>query len=627
MSPHLSHFRPLLLRLGIAMLSFSICRIIFYAFNAGLFPEAGFMDFFWGMYFDAATVAMMFFPFILLSIIPHPFRYHRITRITRNLIFHITNIACILLNSIDVKFIQFQAKRSTMDIVKIMSFGNDAGNVLPSVFRDYWWVGLMVILISIPMVLLYKKTSKVEDRIALLPQQYLWQISFFVIATGLTILVARGGFGLKPISVITASRFTSPSTIPLVVNTPFTFVKTIGMEGLPEVDFIPENELPTLYKTIHVPSGKMNHPGTNVVIFLMESYSTHYLKTYSARERSCAPFLDSLMQHSLWFSRAYANGKRSIEGTPSVMAAIPGFMPEPFITSPYNSNRITSFATVLKKHGYHSSYFHGATNGSMGFDNFTKLCGFDAYNGRTEFNDDRYFNGNWGIHDEEFFQFFANQLQSYPGPRVGIMFSITSHHPYNFPDKYAKVFNKSDVPMENAVEYADYALRKFMDKMRTFDWYKNTLFVFTADHTSDSHDPYYSGCEGRFRVPLIFFHPGDTTLRGRMDKVVSHIDVLPSVMDYLGYPDRYFSFGESVFEPGEGKAYMIINDIYQLITKDYIVQFAGEDLVGLFNYNTDSLAQHNLMGTDVNEAAMKKKIQAIIQTYNNSLIRNKMYVE
>jgi hypothetical protein len=109
--------------------------------------------------------------------------------------------------------------------------------------------------------------------------------------------------------------------------------------------------------------------------------------------------------------------------------------------------------------------------------------------------------------------------------------------------------------------------------------------------------------------------------------VVSHIDVLPSVLDYLGYPDRYFSFGESVFEKGEGKAYMIINDIYQLITKEYIVQFAGDDLVGLFKYSSDSLAQHNLMTTDANAAAMKKQIQAIIQTYNNSLIRNKMYVE
>lgn len=622
---HLFNFRFLAIRLGIAMFGFTLCRLIFFGFNSTAFPETGPMDFIWALYFDAATVAMFFSPFIFISLVPVPFRYNRWWMMLRNFSFHLINLVCIILNCIDVKFIQFTAKRSTADLFTILGFGNDAENILPSVFRDYWWVALLVLFVFGICLWLYRLSIKKEK--SNFSINWLKDSLVFVLSIALFIVVARGGFGLKPISVISASGFTTPANLPIVLNTPFTMVKTWGQPGLQELSFFSEDEVRKIYNPVRQVSGTFSHKGHNVVIFLMESYSTHYLKSYSGRARSCAPFLDSLIQHSLWFPRAYANGKRSIEGTPAVMASIPTFMPEPFITSRYNANKITSFATLLKPHGYHSSYFHGATNGSMGFDNFCKLAQFDAYNGRTEFNDDRYFNGNWGIHDEEFFQFFADQLISYPKPLVSVMFSITSHHPYNFPDKYASVFNKSDVPMENAVEYADYALRKFFDKLKKTDWYNNTLFIITADHTGDSQDPYYAGVEGRYRIPLIFFHPGDTSLKGRNEKIVSQADIMPSVMDYLGYEMNYFAYGESVFQQGEGMAYHMLNDIYQLVSKDYLIQYSGENTIGLFNLKEDSLCQKDLTSVDPNREKMEKLMKAVLQVYNNTHIKNKMTVE
>lgn len=621
---HLSNLRLLLIRLGIAMLGFMLCRIIFFAFNAGMFPDWKMMDFVYGIYFDAATVAMFFSPFIFLSLIPLHFRKQKYLLLLRDFSFHLINLVSIILNCIDVKFIQFTAKRSTADLFTILSFGSDAENILPSVFRDYWWVAILVAMVFGLCFWLYRRTKKkeTESHFSYLPQSVV-----FVLSIGIFVLIARGGFGLKPISVITASQYTSPANLPIVLNTPFTMVKTWGQPGLTEFHFYSDEEVAKVYNPIRKVSGKFSHPNCNVVVFLMESYSTHYLQSYCGRERSCAPFLDSLIGESLMFTHAYANGKRSIEGTPAVMASLPTFMPEPFITSRYNANRITSFGTLLKKYGYHSSYFHGATNGSMGFDNFCKLAQFDDYNGRSEFNDDRYFNGNWGIHDEEFFQFFADKLISYPRPQVGILFSITSHHPYNFPDKYAKVFNKSQIPMENAVEYADFALRRFFDRMKKTDWYNNTLFIITADHTGDSQDPYYAGVEGRYRIPLVFFHPGDSTLKGKNDKVVSQADILPSVMDYLGYDMQFFSYGQSVFENNEGLAYMMVNDIHQLVTKDYLIQFAGEDPIALFKLPEDSLCEKNILSSDPQAPYMTKLIKSVVQVYNNTHIKNKMTVE
>ena len=81
-------------------------------------------------------------------------------------------------------------------------------------------------------------------------------------------------------------------------------------------------------------------------------------------------------------------------------------MEEPFISSLYKNNAFVGIGSLLQTKGYYSA-FHGANNGSMGFDAFTQRAGFNAYYGRNEFGDDTYFDGNWGIFDEPFLQYTA----------------------------------------------------------------------------------------------------------------------------------------------------------------------------------------------------------------------------
>ncbi len=137
------------------------------------------------------------------------------------------------------------------------------------------------------------------------------------------------------------------------------------------------------------------------------------------------------MQQGLTFTNAFANGKRSIEALPSILSSLPAIMDNAFVTSLYSSNPIESLAAILKNKGYQTSFFHGGKNGTMGFDNFTKLVGIDAYFGLNEYPNEEDYDGNWGIYDEPYLQYFCNQISLMKEPFFTSVFTLSSHHPYS----------------------------------------------------------------------------------------------------------------------------------------------------------------------------------------------------
>src|SRR6185369_31108 len=155
----------------------------------------------------------------------------------------------------------------------------------------------------------------------------------------------------------------------------------------------------------------------NVVIIIVESLSREFVGALNDKKEYeyYTPFLDSLIPHSLTFKYAFANGKRSIEALPSVTAAIPS-LTEAYVLTPYSTDQINSIASVLKKYGYESSFFHGAHEGSMGFSAFMKMAGVDRSYSKKEYNNDKDYDGTWGIYDEEFLQYWAKNLDTFKQP-------------------------------------------------------------------------------------------------------------------------------------------------------------------------------------------------------------------
>ena len=364
-----------------------------------------------------------------------------------------------------------------------------------------------------------------------------------------------------------------------------------------------------------------------MVILILESFTIEYIKSLNGTENGSTPFFDELVDSSLVFTAAFANGKKSIDAVPSIISSVPKLMKDEFLLTPYSSNRLESLPQILKGEGYQSAFFHGATNGSMNFDAFCAQVEFDHYYGRSEYDNEDHYDGTWGIYDEEFMQWSLDKFSKMKQPFFTTLFTISSHPPYKIPERYEAKFQHSENEVHKAIRYTDMALRKFFKKASEQEWYDNTLFVLTADHTSNSANQLYSNQRGKLNVPLLMFHPTDTFFRGSNDRVVGHIDIMPTLLDLLGYPSNFFAFGHSAFDtlvPGYTFAEVADETMYFESTDEnqHLLIFQNEKARALYELSDVYLNKNLISANPVLADHLSNRIKAILQTYNQTLIRN-----
>lgn len=622
MRSHLVHIKVLLLRLGIVLLLFTVCRILFYLLNISYFSGAGFRPFVGGLRFDLAAIFMINIPFILLSILPFNVHHMKWHRISLKLLFHLVNGVAYVLNCVDIEYYRFTLKRSTADLFTLMGGGGeDLSRLIPSLLADFWYVLLIVVALIVLAEWLYRKV-KITIPATKNFKDILIRTGVLVAVVVATVFISRGGFQLRPINIINASNYATADNIPLVLNTPFTIIKTLGKSSLEPVEYFESEQLAQIYTPVkHYPDSTFKP--LNVTIIIMESFSAEYMGCITG-DKSYTPFLDSLSQHGFLFTNAYANGKKSIEGIPAVVSGIPTLMNDPYISSPYSGNQLASIASLLANEGYTTSFYHGAKNGTMGFDGFTELTGFDSYYGRDEYGNDDHHDGTWGIFDEEYLQYWANGLDNEETPFVSVFFSLTSHHPYPLPKRYEGVFPKGDIPIQEIVGYSDYSLQRFFRTASTMPWYGNTLFVICADHTSAAYANEYRTSLGTFRIPILFYTPSGSLI-GKSNQVAQQIDIMPTVLSYLNYNEPFVGFGNNLFDNNPDFSVTYLNDVYQLTTDEYMLQFDGEKAIALYAYHDDVLLKNNLLESKAQVAdELTRTIKAYIQQYNNRMIENRL---
>lgn len=190
------------------------------------------------------------------------------------------------------------------------------------------------------------------------------------------------------------------------------------------------------------------------------------------------------------FKNGFANGKLSMDALPSIVAGIPSLMTNSYISATYGTNTIQAYPSMLKGKSYHTSFFHGAFNGSQNFDKFAFIAGFDQYFGKNEYPHQGAEDGYWGIFDEEFMQFFCKKQTDFNQPFFSVLFSVSSHNPYPVPEKYRGKFPLGTAKIHESIGYADFALKQYFATAKKQDWFKNTLLVLTADHTSSEGTGY-----------------------------------------------------------------------------------------------------------------------------------------
>lgn len=637
MKPLLPPIKRILLQVLLLLLVYAASRSMFSLINLHHFKGLtlkGFLDIaFHALRYDLSAITVVNGPYILLFLLPLPlWRMPRYQALLQYL-FVVLNAVVLLFEISDWAYYPYNFKRATADVLNMVSRKGDFWSLLPRFVIDYWFVPVGWILIT---WLLARGNKWIVRRTPLdrkpeFPMWWIipfWQTVRLVLVAGLAVIAIRGGTQYVPIGIRNAVQVTDSRYVPVLLNTPFSIINSFSNSRLEAPHYFDDSMLSHYVQPLKQYGGRPFRP-RNVVVIILESYSKEFTKLGGGK--SYTPFLDSLMDQSLVCTQAYANALHSAEGIPAVLSGLPSLMDESITTSVYGANKITALPNLLKPKGYSSAFYHGGTNGTMSFDVYTAGAGFDKYYGRYEYNNEKDYDGNWGIWDEPFFQYFARGLSSMRQPFVASIFSLSSHPPYKVPQQYEAVLPKGSLKMHTCVAYTDMALRKFFATASTMPWFRNTLFVITPDHCSpESSGGYYESPNGHYAIPLVFYAPGDSTLRGTYTGIAQQIDILPSVIDYLGYDRPFFAFGNSIFRPVDRPAVVnYINSTYQYLSRDYLLTTKDTMASGLYAYPADSACRDNILAQ--NKALVRDSLlpvlKAWIQAYRSAVVNNQLMVD
>lgn len=628
------HVKLLGKRMLLLVLIMGLCRLSFLFFNFHVFMENPLGDvistFFYGLLFDFSAITYANSLFILLHIIPANFRLKKWYQSLLKWLFVLVNSVVVLFNLADTGYFPFLGKRMG---VEILGQAEDVGRMSGSYLLDYWYLLVTALFIIGFMIRFYPKFPRGFDRLSMTKIQFKFKRFFaetglFLLVSSIGFIAIRGGFYLRPIRSIDAARFVSPNLIPLTLNNPFNFFSTLQNPTVEEVHFMPMDLAYQLANPIKKYAPLKQSLPMNVVIIILESFGKEYIGHFN-NGKGYTPFLDSLLDAGFSCENAYANGRRSIDAIPAILSSILTLIETPYLNTPYQDNRISSLGDILMKDmGYSAGFYHGATNGTMGFDNYISISQCGVYSGLNEYpKKQEGGDGGWGIYDEPYLQFFCNELSKKEKPFCQTVFTISSHHPYHIPEKYKGKFPKGTLPIHESIGYADYALRQFFEEAKKKSWYKNTLFVITGDHSSISESETYSTSEGKYKIPLLFYREGDSTFcKKKFLPTVQHLDIMPSVLQIVGYKKPFFSLGTSIFEPRELRfAIQATDGFVQYIIYPKLVQFDGNATVGYFNLTDDPLMKNNHKQTGKQLATeLVGNLKAFIQVYNHVLITNRM---
>lgn len=659
---------PMAFLLNIAMVyvCYAICRVAYILENntvlGNICSDNDLTDVIAGSFlFDTSAILYTNALYALLMLLPlhlkETAKWHKFTKWT----FVAANAICICMNLADCVYFQYIGRRTTMSVFREFSNEGNLFSIFGVELLHHWYLVLLgvVLIYALIRFYIYPDTIKgLRQSKRPLVKYYITNTLSLALFVPLCVAGMRGGFttAVRPITISNANQYVnSPTEAAAVLNTPFSIIRTIGKTVFVDPQYFSTDELNAIYTPLHIPVEStdtlVTHSRKNVVVLIVESFGREYIGAYNehledGHYEGYAPFIDSLLSVSLSFDYTFANGRQSIDGMPSILSGIPRFI-EPFFLTPSSLNDVSGLAGELGKVGYESAFFHGAENGSMGFQAFAKTTGYNRYYGRTEFNEDERFGGDadfdgtWAIWDEPFMQFYALKMSEMREPFVTSIFTASSHHPYVVPEKYSNVYKDEPVPQRKGVinkhnpihkciRYTDMALRRFFETARKQEWYKNTIFVFTSDHTNIFDHEEYATDLGLFGAPIFFFDPSGEMPRGRRHCIAQQTDIMPTVLGWLGYDRKYVAWGVDLLRTDDADTWAINHTgsgVYQFVKGDYLIQYDGQDIRAIYNYKSDWLLKHNLIDEKLKDNDIQSSIsqmKGIIQSYMQRMLNNEL---
>jgi phosphoglycerol transferase MdoB-like AlkP superfamily enzyme len=320
----------------------------------------------------------------------------------------------------------------------------------------------------------------------------------------------------------------------------------------------------------------------NVVVVLEESLGSEFIGALHPDRPSLTPSYDSLAAEGTLLTHAYSTGNRTIralEATTSSLPPLPGIAT---VRRPQSENLFT-LPGLLREHGYQTRFIYGGRALFDGMGRYMTHNGIDRVIEQRDFPANS-FKTAWGVADEAIFDRALAEMDTLHAtgkPFYTLILSVSNHRPYLYPEGRIAADPKQK-RRGNVVQYADWALGRFLRQARGHAFFDSTLFVLMGDHGARVY-----GAEEiplpSYEVPILFYAPGIIPV-GRAGTLASSLDVPPTVLGVLGldYESRFF--GHDVFhvDSAAGRALMTHNNEIALMRGDRLAVLGLRERADLY---------------------------------------------
>lgn len=268
-------------------------------------------------------------------------------------------------------------------------------------------------------------------------------------------------------------------------------------------------------------------PGTNVVLVLMESMAAHKVGHYNPESR-LTPQLDRIIAQSLCYENAYSAGIHTYNGIYSTLFSMPAILDRHSMKKTQIPS-MHGLPNVMKEKAYHTLYF---TTHDEQFDN---VAGFLYGNGveRIVSQKDypaREIKSTLGVPDHVMFDRALKELDAQQQPFFACLLTASDHNPHIFPEGIDLKPQSKELGTQ-MVEYADWAIGRFLRQAEKRAWFRHTVFVFVADHGAYGETDYDMSLSYH-HVPLFFYAPGRIPAQRRTE-LAQQIDIGPTLIGML----------------------------------------------------------------------------------------------
>ena len=630
----------------LSLLILSSLRIFFYFKYQYFFEDLTFYEIFisfiFGLRVDIITLFTFVGIFILLLLLPFKFTFNIYYRGFLAILWSLVFISILALCIADIIYFEFSQRHVSNEL---LSLADDMNIIFDMAFGSLMYYTITSFIIFILLTLLFVKIFK-----STLKNQFLRKRDYFYFFLIILMLFAgiRNSFERKSFGIVDAYAVSKTSSGVLAINGFYSFYRTLGVyQGGKRINLMNFEEAQSIakeflksdkfiftnddYPAQRALKTKENKNQYNIVIVLLESWGAEHIDGFTKyKELNVTPYFKKLSNEGLKYTNFYANGYRSIYGITSIYTGITlpaGFQ---YLGNGLELTNLSYLGQIAKENGYSTIAAQSSNRRSYRVDSVSKLSAFDEFYGAEDMpNVEKIEAGrkpDTGTYDFNMFDFMHKKLNSQKEPFLSFMFTSTNHSDFHLPSSKFERYPhdlKNYNGYLNSLIYVDNAIERFIENIKKEPWFDNTIFIFTADHghgnaldnigrdlrLNDKPEPYIE----HYRIPLLIYAP--KIFEPKVNDILgSQNDIMPTIIDLLGFKNSFSAMGNSLFDESSKKrfVYTFGGDSIGLIRdKCYI----------LFNYK--DVTNSNCKDDEIKE--FEEELKAIDSFESYLLNKNKWF--